>query len=525
MREFLKTFPGKMALIFTAMALLIVLCLSGYTLWYALQPKFRAVTIELGEEMPAMEAFLTPIANKEKAKLVSPAPDLSKAGEYPLEFSHGRQKKTVLLTVRDTVAPTASFRDLVVDIDTQVKPEDFVTESFDLAETTVAFTGDFDRPDTGKTSVEVAVTDASGNSVKNTCSVTYLWMHEKITLELGKKLTREMILTNVKRDGEMLPQSKIDKINRSGVGEYTLTLKGADRSGKCTVTVQDTTAPTLKLKTVNVDVGNKLTVKKFIKECTDASGKVTTKFVNTPSSKKEGTFTVKIEATDKYGNKTTSEATLKVHKDSTPPVFSGLKAMTVKKNSSPNFKSGVKAVDAKDGTVSFTVNTSKVNLSKAGTYYATYTAKDAAGNKVTSRRKITVTHNDADTKALLKKFADKINSKDPVTIMKYIRSKIKYNHNWGGSDPIWYGLQNKRGNCYVHAKILEAVLELKGYKTQLIWVTDKSHYWNLVYYNGKWQHIDSTPGTKHPPRLMDDEDRYKNLQGRNWDRSKWPACN
>lgn len=524
MREFLKTIPGKICLAAAALVLLAVLGLCGYTGWHYLQPKFHDVTIELGQALPPVEDFLTSMAKKENATLLTESPDLSKAGTVELTFSHNGKEETVNLTVQDTTAPAVKFRDVTVDMDETVSPELFVTEVSDLSETTVAFAESFVCPLGSSTDVDVVVSDSCGNKTAKTCRLTILWMHEKVTLELGQKLTKEMILLNTQRDGDMLSQKKIDKINKSGVGEYTLSLKGDDREGTCTVTVQDTTAPTLELKTVNADLGDSITVKKFIKECSDASGDVTTKFLEKPSTKNEGTFTVAIVAEDKNGNKTTAEATLKVHKDSTPPVFSGLTAMTVKKNASPNFKSGVKATDAKDGTVSFTVNTSKVNLSKAGTYYATYTATDSAGNKATARRKITVTHNDADTKELVKSFAAKIGSDDPLTIMKYIRSKIKYNHNWGGSDPVWYGLKNKTGNCYVHAKILEAVLELKGYKTQLIWVTDKSHYWNLVYLDGKWQHIDATPGTKHPARLMDDEDRYNNLQGRDWDRSKWPKC-
>lgn len=524
MREFFKTIPGKLCLGAVALMLLAALGLSGYTLWHYLQPKFRDVTIELGEDFPSVEAFLTPMAKKENATLLTQSPDLSKTGTVELTFSHNGRKETVNLIIQDTTAPAAEFRDVTVDMDVTVTPEMFVTEASDLSETTVTFGESFVCSLGESADVDVVVSDSCGNQTTKTCRLTILWMHEQVTLELGQKLTKERILLNAQRDGDMLSQKKIDNINKSGVGEYTLKLKGDDREGKCTVTVKDTTAPTLKLKTVNVDLGDSITVKKFIKECSDASGKVTTKFLKKPSTKKEGTQKVTIIATDKNGNTTEATATLKVHKDSKPPVFSGLKAMTVKKNSSPNFKAGVKAVDAKDGTVSFSVNTSKVNLAKAGTYYATYTAKDAAGNKVTARRKITVTHSDADTRELVKKWAAKISSNDPVAIMKYVRKNIRYNHNWGGSDPIWYGLKNKTGNCYVHAKVLEAIFKEKGIKSQIIWVTDKSHYWNLVYIDGGWKHIDSTPGTKHPSRLMDDEDRYNNLQGRDWDRSKWPKC-
>ena len=524
MKAFLKSIPGKICIVAAALVLLAALGLCGYTGWHYLQPKFHDVIMELGEDFPPIETFLTPMADPQKAVLHTTTVDLSKTGTTQLTFSHNGKEETVSLHVWDTTPPTARFLDLTLDIDAEITPEMFVTDVFDLSETTVSFASDFDSPNAvGETKIEVVVADETDNSAHGTVTLTRIWMYDTITLEVGQTLTREQILTNPERDGDMISQKDLDKINKGKEGVYTLKLKGDDREGTCTVTVQDTIAPTLVLKTVNIDVGDKLTVKKFIKECSDASGKVTTKFKKTPDNKKEGKQTVTIIATDKNGNKTEATATLKVHKDSKAPVFSGLKAMSVKKNSKPNFRSGVKAVDAKDGVVEFTVDTSKVNLSKAGTYYAVYTAKDAAGNKATARRKVTVTHSDADTRELVKKWAAKL-SNDPLEIMQYVRKNIKYNHNWGGDDPVWYGLKNKTGNCYVHAKVLEAIFKVKGIKTQIIWVKDKSHYWNLVYTSAGWRHIDATPGSKHPSRLMDDDDRYANLQGRDWDRAKWPKC-
>ena len=452
-------------------------------------------------------------------------PDLSKTGQYPLTFTHNGKEETVTLTVQDTTASTAKFQDVVVDIDTVVKPEQFVTEVSDLSETTLSFAAEPDRKGSDTASVEVVVTDAAGNKLTGVCKVTYLWMYETFTLELGNQLQPGDVLLNPERDAQMIDQKELDKINKGAVGEYTLHLKGENREGVCTVTVQDTQGPTLVLRTVNMDLGESLSVSKFVKTCTDASGKVTPRFVTKPDITKEGTQTVTIEAVDKNGNKTTAKATLKIHQDSKPPVFSGIKAMTVKKDSTPNFRSGVTCRDAKDGVVEFTVDTSKVNLGKSGTYYAVYTAKDSAGNKATVRRKITVTHSDADVKALVKSIADKLPN-DPEKIRDYIRNSISYSSSWGGSDPVWYGFKNKVGNCYVHAMCLQAIFREKGIQTQLIWCTDKTHYWNLVYINGGWKHIDSTPGNRHTKySLMNDEQRYERLQGRDWDRTKWPACN
>ena len=90
---------------------------------------------------------------------------------------------------------------------------------------------------------------------------------------------------------------------------------------------------------------------------------------------------------------------------------------------------------------------------------------------------------------------------------------------------MYYGLTKDSGNCYVHALTLKALLEEKGYETQLIWVTNESHYWLIIKLEEGWRHIDSTPSAQHEAiGLATDKVRYKNLNGRNWDRSKWPAC-
>lgn len=177
------------------------------------------------------------------------------------------------------------------------------------------------------------------------------------------------------------------------------------------------------------------------------------------------------------------------------------------------------------GKCEFTVNSSAVDVNNEGTYYATYTSTDKSGNKTTAKRKIVVSHNSSDLKALVKKIASSL-SNDVEAIRDYCRNNIKYSTNWGGSDPVWYGFTEYRGNCYVHAMCFQAILKEKGYATQLIWTTDKTHYWNLVKINGVWRHMDSTPGIKHTKySIMTDEQRLSILQGRTWDTSKWPAAN
>ena len=297
-----------------------------------------------------------------------------------------------------------------------------------------------------------------------------------------------------------------------------------NKTFKSKIIIEDTTAPTLVLKNITIYDDEVLPTKdSFIKEVKDLSNEITTNF-KTELKREVGEYEVIIEAIDKYGNKTEETATLTIKKDTTAPKFSGLSALTVNKNANIDYKKGVKATDNKDGVVDFTVNTSSVNLSKYGTYYATYTATDKAGNKQTSKRKIVVLHDQSDTNEKLNQFASGVGN-NYEDIRKYVSSKIKYNNNWGGDDAIWYGLTNYAGNCYVHALIYQRLLEKAGYQVKLIWTTDKTHYWNLVLINGVWRHSDATPGSKHSMISAEtDEVRLAHLQGRDWDHSQWPEA-
>ncbi|MCC8139851.1 MAG: hypothetical protein LIO67_06075 [Lachnospiraceae bacterium] len=85
------------------------------------------------------------------------------------------------------------------------------------------------------------------------------------------------------------------------------------------------------------------------------------------------------------------------------------------------------------------------------------------------------------------------------------------------------------GNCYVHAMCTKAILDQKGISSQLIWTTEKTHYWLIVYVNGGWKHLDATPMAgsirEACKQLMNDSERLATLRGRTWDTSLWPACN
>lgn len=580
--------------------------LGGYTLWHYQQPKFHDLTIELGEPLPEVKAFLTEYAQEKKAALVTEesSVDLTTVGVHELTFSHGQKVETVCLTVEDTTAPALTLRDVSADIGSELTPTDFVAEVVDLSKVKLTFAEPLETPEGyGDVTVEVVATDESGNETRKTCTLSYVWMRNEATLELGGSLSKGDILMNPEKDGDLLDQAVLDALTTVAVGVYPITVTTVDgQTGTCQVTVVDTVKPELKVKNPTVYEGETVSLDDFVESASDLAGPVTTKLQQTPDTGKAGTYTVTVEASDINGNVTTAEATLQVVKDTDPPVFSGLKKLSTDKDKKPSYTSGVTATDAKDGkvafeyddsnvnlskpgtytvtytatdkagnkatqqrkvevladtqapkfsglkeitaekhqkpdytagvsakdnwdgTVEFTYDDSKVDLTKAGTYYVTYSAVDKAGNKSTSRRKVVINHDQEDTKALVKEVAAGLGS-DPEAIRDYVRLSIRYSSDWGKPDPVWFGFKNRKGNCYVHALCLQELLEAKGYQTKLIWVTDKSHYWNLIKINGVWKHIDATPGTRHTKySLMNDEQRLETLQGRKWDTSQWPAC-
>ena len=527
MKSFFKTVAGKICIACACLLILAGIVCGSHYFWYTLQPKFQDVTIELGEELPSVSAFLTEHGRPEDAQLLTPVSeiDLTVADSQKLIFSYAGKQDVATLIITDTTAPTAKFHDITADITTELKPEDFVSEIFDLSEVTVSFAQPPVLPDSYEgAAVDVIVADQNGNQITGTCAISYIWMQSAYTLELGDTLEKADLLLNPDKDAAKLDQAALDWINASPVGTYTITGTDGSSTTECTVTVQDTVAPTLEVKEVSVDRNEKITVEDFIVSVSDASGEVTTKLLDTVSTKASGTFTVTVEATDINGNITIAQATLSVYTDTKAPVFSGLTSMAVEKHSTPDFMTGVTAYDAQDGNVTFTYDASKVDTSTAGTYYVTYTAKDKRGNIATARRRIVVNHDAEDTAALIDSIAAGL-SNDVEEIRDYVRNTLGYNSNWGGDDPIWYGLQNQTGNCYVHAMILDALLKEKGYDTQLIWCESKSHYWNIVYIDGVWKHVDATPGPQHSRySLMSDKQRYETLSGRDWDRDAWPSC-
>ncbi|MCD7862980.1 MAG: DUF5011 domain-containing protein [Lachnospiraceae bacterium] len=530
MKSFVLSGKGKAVIIVVLAA---AVGAAGYQYWYYLQPKFQDLTIELGTDSVSITDFMTQYAKASKVSFVTDPSsiDIDHVGETSVTFLHGRKEETVTLHVVDTTAPAVEFLDeMEVTIDYVPDAEDFVVSVEDYSETTVSFAEAVGSVDTYEDRVlTVNVTDASGNVTSHDCTLIYTWMVDSYVLEYGEHVTKQDLLTAQGKGMSLINQVDLNNINVSGVGEYEISSTSGSKTLTCTITVADTTPPEVTLKEATVYLNKTVSVDSFIESVTDLSGVQEVRLTEEPDTSTAGTYTVEIEAEDIYGNVATAEATLYVKKDDVPPVISGLSTLTLAKHSSaPNYLSGVSANDATDGACAVSYDASSVNYNAAGTYYVTYTASDTSGNVATKKRTVVIEHDSEDTAALVASIASGL-SNDVKSIADYVRSNASHNHSYGGSDPVWYGfVANKAGNCYVHAMCLKAILDYKGIESQLIWTTNKTHYWLVVNVNGTWKHVDATPmsGTIREAckQLMNDSQCLATLSGRTWDTSLWPAC-
>ena len=516
----------RMVLAMLILLLVGVSLLCGFLL---LRHKFKDVTLEVGTTDVDVNTFLVSKMYKGRASVVTDLStiDYYQVGEYDITLKYGSKEETVKLKLEDTTAPVVGFQDVSEYTGYEINPNDFIQYVDEYSSYTVEYE-EIDKVDNTKYEdyrIRIKVKDEFGNETVEERVLSLGWLKRNVTIEAGEKDVKNSLVVNRKEDANKIPDSAIKGIDVTTAGVYEIVVNYGGEDYFSKVTVVDTTAPTLVLKDVSIYENAKVSKDSFISKVSDNSGKVTTTLNTNIKYGSYGTQTVSIEAKDPSGNVTTKEAKLTIKEDKKGPSFSGLGALNIKKNASVDYKKGVKATDNVDGAVDFTYNDNSVKYDTAGTYYVTYTASDSKGNKTTSKRTVTIQHDSSDTNRKVNEYADTLSSDIP-TIVNGVRKYIRYSSSWGGDDPIWYGLTEKRGNCFVHAKVLQAVLTKKGIPNKLIWTYDKSHYWNLVYTGGVWRHVDSTPGNNYV--LLTDDVMATKLpvtKGGGWDPSGWPAAN
>lgn len=539
-----------------AVVVVLILAILAIILFNVFSKKVKDhVQLELGTQELKIQDFLTDEKYAENAEFVTDISqiDLSKVATYEITIKLDDKEYTSTLDIKDTTAPQVKFQDVDGYTDYQINPEDFITEKTDASNMEVSLGNEVTINGFGEYHPLVIVKDEYGNETSQECLLNISYIKSKFTLEYGNKLTKEDLLFNVAEYQNTINQQDIDTINSYDVGEYDLksVYDGQEKITK--ITIQDTIAPELVLKDVTLYTEQTITdTNQFVEKAEDLAG-VTLNILTEIDYSIIGDQEVTIEAVDGHGNKTSQTAKLTIKEDTEGPVFSGISDLKVTKGGTADYKKGVTAKDGKDGDVEFTVDSSSVKLDTAGTYYATYTATDKAGNTTTSKRKIVVSEkstasssssSSGDVYAKADEFIEKATSgvsgtaNKILAIKNYLRSNIKYSHRYNASNTgsvnaaAMKAFTAYEGDCYIHAAAAQVMFTRLGVKSIIVNALDYSHYWNMVYINGGWKHVDPTPGWAYADvGFMNDAKRLETLRRingyeyRDWDRSKFPVAN
>lgn len=444
--------------------------------------------------------------------------DTNKIGVYQVTIKvHGSIYNSKLEIV-DKSSPIVEVQDLVMGYYEEVTPELFIVKVEDESDYTIYFDGEFKKK-LGEQTVSIVVEDTAGNKTKKTAKLILEKVKENITMEAGSKFNFSYVLYSA----DKVKDKKIIKdINYHKLGVQELIIEVEGDKYTINVTIEDTVAPSVKTNNITIWWDEKVSsIDKFIKKITDQTS-VKKEYLNEIDYKKIGTQDVKIRVTDEAGNKTDVKAKLTIKKDTTGPTIKNLTTINVVRGNSFNVNKGVTAVDDHDGKVS--VSCASVSTPTPGTYYSKCTAKDSSGNVTTKNRKIVVTGNTADIKEKLQSVANSFSGSQTSIaeqISKWVYKSVTYNSSYNSRDmqiAAWTGLTTKKGDCFTKYALTKYLLDMKGITNKQINTKNYSHYWNFIYVDGVWRHLDSTYKNTTTP-MTDSE--YKKASGKTWDTKKW----
>ncbi len=502
----------------------------------------KAVTVEAGEQKLDVSRFLRSKEQEGRFLTDIQALNTSIPGIYQVQIQIGRRVHTSLLKVVDTVAPDVLVSDQWALLGETIDPRSFITEVKDVTSTTVYFKKAPDTTHPGEKEVILVVEDSGKNCVEKTAKLTVLDVKSTVTKEAGSPMDisiRDFMENSDQYQADLL--TDLSGIDSTKPGDYPveLTINGKTVTG--TIKIVDTTAPKALPANTVVWLGDTPKAEELVTDIEDVS-EVTVSYKDTPDFTKLGEQTLSLLLADTFGNQTELAVPITVKKDTEPPVIQGASDKLVYIGESISYKKGITVTDNRDKDLTFTVDNSKVNLKKEGTYTVTYTAKDTAGNETTKKIKVVVKRfsitmdelNVLCDQVLAKITNDSMTKRDiAYAIYKWIKQNVSYTGDSDKSDWIaeaYRGMTNKFGDCFTYFAVAQALLTRAGIDNmEVTRVGGRTrHYWNLINCGDGWYHFDSCPHKDHKQTFMltDKEvEEYTKIRGNNYytfDKSLYP---
>ncbi len=437
----------------------------------------------------------------------SPKFDINVPGDYPVTLKAWFIKFGSVLTVVDTVPPTADVEDLVIEAGQSVEAGDFLSGISDVTATSASFTQEPDIYHYGAQDVQISLKDLGGNEVLYDAKLTISPLVESLTIEAGSECPEEKKFLISDKATTVYPITDLSMIDTTRVGEYTITFGESKRLFYSKLIVVDTVAPTLVLHDVDAYLTSAVDQESFVSEAGDVSD-FSLEFENKPDMTKEGVQEVSVIATDIAGNETKKTAKLTLQKDTEAPVIEGVRDLSILIGESIAYRSGIKVTDNCDTGASLNIDTGGANNKAEGQYTITYTAVDKAGNSAVATALLTVRPIsydqgtiDAMADAVLARIiSDGMDNRSKLNaIYNWVRGNFAYvNHsdktNW--LKGAYEGFKYHRGDCFIYFATTKALLNRAGIANvdiQKMPGYRSMHYWSLVDIGEGWRHFDTTP--------------------------------
>ena len=198
------------------------------------------LTIEAGSPLPDASFFFN--GEGENVSYLSDTSGINTSvpGQYDLEIMKDGTKVSAVLIVQDTVAPTATAKEVSADPSSSVKPEDFVQDIVDGSKVTVAFEKEPDMNAAGDQQVVIILTDAAGNTTKLSATLRIVTDTVAPQIQGVKNIVTYAGDTVAYRNGitvtddhDTAPKLTIDSsaVDLSTPGTYKVTYTATDAAG------------------------------------------------------------------------------------------------------------------------------------------------------------------------------------------------------------------------------------------------------------------------------------------------------
>jgi len=507
----------------------------------------KIVSMEAGGELPDAGAFFK--NNAEDAEYVTDMAgiNLNEPGTHDIEVRSGKKTYRVKLEIKDTIAPVAEIGMVDIYKSRTVEPREFIKSVKDATEVTVTYKTEPDYNRTGSQQVVLILEDTSGNKSEYQSVLRISKAKPIAEVDISEGRLDAGIFLKDERD--IADAEIVDTPFPDALGLFPVKIRIGDTVYDSAVKIVDRIAPVARAVNRKFWTVDKISAMDFVEDIVDST-EVTARFEKEPDFKRVGDQTVSIILTDEGGNETRLEAILTLEADTEPPQIYGVQDTTVYLNTPVAYKKGVYVVDNRDTDIEVSVDSSRVDIKKEGSYKVIYTAVDASGNSTSREVTYTVIQKPdnlidrAVVEELAKGILDKIITDDmtmkekALAIYKYVNKNVFYLGGRHSDDLIteaYYALMKDPGDCYTFFAASDLLLNMVGIPNirveRLRYEGETNHYWHMINCGDGWYHFDACI---HKPEffsfmLTDAEaEAYSRQKGKNayyyrHDKSKYPA--